>query len=372
MKLAIVTHRFVRGDGQSRVNYEIARAALRRGDQVTLLATEIDAELHGAPGLTWIRVPASSLPTQLSRNWLFARRAGRWLRAHRRRCGLLHLNGAVTDAEADVNTSHFVHAAWHRSRCWKAPRTPRGCYQSVFTHLNAHWERRAYLRSRIVVAVSQRVRAELIDIGVPAERIRVVLNGVDTEEFHPGPVDRQALGLAEGCPTALFVGDIRTPRKNLDTVLQALLQVPGLQLAVAGSTRHSPYPEFVERLGLQKRVRFLGFRRDIAELMRAADMFVFPSRYEACSLVLLEAMASGLPVITAATAGGAEIVEPGCGLVLADPDDVDRLAEALQVVTEDAVLRAGMAQAARELALRHSWRHMTDNYLRVYEERCSL
>jgi glycosyltransferase involved in cell wall biosynthesis len=368
MKVAIVTHRFVKGDGQSRVNYEIARAALARGDEVTLLATEVDAELGGRAGVSWVRVPCSSLPTQLCRNWVFGHRCARWLRHRRGRFDVLHVNGSVTDADADVNTSHFVHAAWRRSRCWNAPRSPRGCYQSLFTSLNAYWERQAYQRSRVVVAVSQRVRAELVDIAVPADRIRVVLNGVDTEEFHPGPADRKAVGFAEGVPIALFVGDIRTPRKNLDTVLQALLRVPTLQLAVAGSTRHSPYPELAERLGLADRVRFLGFRRDVADLMRAADMFVFPSRYEACSLVLLEAMASGLPVITAATAGGAEIVQPECGLVLADPDDVDRLAEGLQAVTEDRCLRAGMSRAARELALQHSWSHMTDEYLRLYAE----
>lgn len=368
MRVAIVTHRFVKGDGQSRVNYEIARAALARGDEVTLLATEVDAELGRSAGVSWVPISASSLPTHLCRNWVFGHRCARWLRGRRAGFDVLHVNGSVTDADADVNTSHFVHAAWRHSRCWRVARSPRGCYQSLYTNLNARWERRAYQRSRVVVAVSQRVRAELQEIGVPSERIRVVLNGVDTEEFQPGHADRQELGLPASGPTALFVGDIRTPRKNLDTVLHALLQVPSLQLAVAGSTRNSPYPELAAQLGLADRVRFLGFRRDVAALMRAADMFVFPSRYEACSLVLLEALASGLPVITAATAGGAEIVQPGCGLVLADPDDVDRLAEALQAVTEDRGLRNAMSRAARELALQHSWRHMTDEYLRLYAE----
>ena len=84
----------------------------------------------------------------------------------------------------------------------------------------------------------------------------------------------------------------------------------------------------VSQLGLADRVHFLGYRRDIAALMQAADVFVFPSRYEACTLVLLEALAAGLPVITAVTAGGSEIVTPDCGVVLSDSEDMAGLVAA--------------------------------------------
>ena len=70
---------------------------------------------------------------------------------------------------------------------------------------------------------------------------------------------------------------------------------------------------------------FLGFRQDVDRLYRAADIFAFPSRSESFSLVLLEAIASGLPVVTASTAGAAEILTQDCGMVFDDPDDVGGL-----------------------------------------------
>jgi glycosyltransferase involved in cell wall biosynthesis len=97
--------------------------------------------------------------------------------------------------------------------------------------------------------------------------------------------------------------------------------------------------------------------------MRAADFFVFPSRYEACSLVLLEAMASGLPIVTAQTAGGAELVDDACGVVLDDPDDRDRLAAALQALTAHPSRRDRMSRHARDRALNHTWTLMAEAYL---------
>jgi glycosyltransferase involved in cell wall biosynthesis len=73
----------------------------------------------------------------------------------------------------------------------------------------------------------------------------------------------------------------------------------------------------------------LGFRQDVPDLMKAADFLVFPSRYEPFGLVVLEAMATGIPVITAATTGATELVTPDCSFVLPDSDDTQALAEAL-------------------------------------------
>src|SRR5690606_25250574 len=110
-------------------------------------------------------------------------------------------------------------------------------------------------------------------------------------------------GLPDAVPLALFVGDIQSSIKNLDAGLAALVQVPGLHLAVAGRIGTSPYPAMAEGLGVQDRVHFLDFRSDIADLMRAADFFVLVSRRDSCPLVLIEAVSSGLPVVTARTVG---------------------------------------------------------------------
>ncbi len=367
MKIAIVTHKFGKGDGQGRVNFEIACEALRQGHHLTLLATEVAAELRQHPAVTWVPVPVHGWPTALLKGQVFAAKSARWLRAHRRAVDVVQVNGFITWARSDVNAVHFVHSAWGKSpvHTGRLRRGPYGLYQKLYTALNARLERWAFRHAGTVVAVSERVKHELIAIGVPDERIQVILNGVDLTEFAPGPAPREALELPDGVPLALFAGDIRTPRKNLDTTLKALVSVPDLHLAVAGSTEGSPYPVLCTALGLTGRVHFLGFRRDMAALMRATDFFVFPSRYEACSLVLLEALASGLPVITAATAGGAEVVTPDCGIVLPGPNDVSALAAAMQALTQDHERRQQMSRAARAVAEGHSWAGMAGAYLDV-------
>lgn len=212
-------------------------------------------------------------------------------------------------------------------------------------------------------AVSEKVAQELLDIGVPRSNIRVIVNGVDLHEFYPGTADRRKFGLPENVTLALFAGDIRTLRKNLDTVLHALVKVPDLHLVVVGNTEGSPFPQLATSLELNKRVHFVGFRRDIADIMRAVDLFVFPSRYEACTLVLLEALSSGLPVVTATATGGAELVTPECGVILPNSDDTDTLTQVLITLKNERQLRQQMGQAARSVAEQHSWTSMAQSYV---------
>jgi glycosyltransferase involved in cell wall biosynthesis len=242
-------------------------------------------------------------------------------------------------------------------------------YQWLYTALNARWERHAFAQAQIVVAVSERVEAELIAAGVPADCIRTIPNGVDLDEFAPGPVDRSALGLPPSVPLALFVGDLQTPRKNLDTVLQAVSVLPELHLAVAGGTNGSPYPALAEQLGISDRVHFLGFRSDVADLMRAANVCVCPSRYEPFSLVLLEALASGCPVVTTHSVGAAPIVTPACGAVLDDPEDAVALAEALQRIAVGPSLASAetFRRAARSAASAYPWSRTATAYLNALD-----
>jgi glycosyltransferase involved in cell wall biosynthesis len=375
MKLCIVTHNVIKGEGQGRVNYEIAWEALRRGHHVTLLASRVALELQQSSQVNWIFIPeAQESPTQLLGERVFAWHSEDWLRKHRHELDLVQVNGAITWARGDVNLVPFVHSAWLRSPL-HISRTRRdwyGVYQWLYTFLNGGWEKKAFRQAKVVVAVSERVKQELLSIGVPKERIRVILCGVDLQEFSPGSADRKKWGLPEQVPLALFVGDIRINRKNLDTVLHALVQVPELHLAVVGTIEGSPYPQLAAQLELGDRVHFLGNPQNVVpELMRTADLFVFPSRYEPYGLVVIEAMASGLPVITTTTTGAAEIVTPECGVVLSDTEDINALAQAMSRLASDRELRSQMAQAARSIAEQHSWISMAQNYVDLFEELAS-
>ncbi|MBD2439669.1 glycosyltransferase family 4 protein [Nostoc sp. FACHB-110] len=370
MKLCIVTHKVKKGDGQGRVNYEVAQEAIRRGHQLTLLASEVAPEIEQNSKVNWIKISVDGYPSEFIRNFIFSYKSAAWLQQNRSQIDLLKINGAITNVAADVNAVHFVHSSWLRSpvHISRIRRDAYGFYQWLYTALNARWEKQAFQRAKVVVAVSEKVAQELINIGVPRDRIRVIINGVDLQEFTPGIASRQKLNLPENVNLGLFAGDIRTPRKNLDSVLQALVKVLDLHLAVVGSPDGSPFPQLAADLGISERVHFLGYRRDIAEIMRAVDLFVFPSRYEACTLVLLEALASGLPVITAIATGGAEIVTSECGIVLPDSDDIDALASALSSLVRDRTLMQQMGQAARVVAQQHSWSTMAQTYMDLFEE----
>jgi glycosyltransferase involved in cell wall biosynthesis len=369
VRLALVTHNVLPGSGQGRVNYEIARHALREGIDVYLVADRVHSELREL-GARWIEVHPRRQRLNLLKVREFARRASEAVASLASEVDVVHGNGFVLNCRHEINTSHFVHSAWRRSpaRSPRVPRNARQAYHSLYTTLNARWEHEAYEKAEIVVAVSNLVRDEVARIGIPEERIRVVLNGVDLHEFSPGSRDRTRHGLPAGVPLAVFVGEAHTRRKNLETVLAALRHARALHVAVVGSVAGSGYPRLAARLGVAARVHFLGFRADVADVMRCADVFVLPARYDPCPLVLLEALASGVPVVTAVTVGGAELVTPESGLVLPDPNDARALAAALERVADASAEAGAMRQAARRVAESHSWEHMAEEYVALYRE----
>jgi hypothetical protein len=115
MKLCIVTHKVATGDGQGRVNYEVAWEAIRRGHHVTLLASSVDLELQQHSQVNWISIPVKGYPLQLVREMAFSTKTAWWLNKHHKEFDLIKLNGAITSARGDVNAVHFVHSSWLRS-----------------------------------------------------------------------------------------------------------------------------------------------------------------------------------------------------------------------------------------------------------------
>jgi glycosyltransferase involved in cell wall biosynthesis len=371
MKICIVTHSIIKGDGQGRANYEIVLEALRRGHQVTLVAINVAPELQKHSQVSWIPISVKGYSIALLSNLMFSWKSRDWLQKNHHAFDLLQVYGCVTDYAADINTFQFVHSGWLKSpaHTFRLRKDLYGLYQWLFTILNSYWEKQSCQKSQVMVAVSEGIKQELIDIGVSEDKIRVILNGVDVEEFAPAlTADRHKLGLPKGVTLALFAGDIRTNRKNLDTVLKALVNVPNLHLAVVGNADRSPYPQLANQLGLSDRVHFLGFRRDIAEIMKAVDFFVFPSRYEPFGMVVSEAMATGIPVITTAVSGAAEIVTPESGIVLSDTEDVVGLAAGMARLAGDRQLRLQMGKSARAIAEQHSWKSKAEAYIDLFEE----
>jgi glycosyltransferase involved in cell wall biosynthesis len=369
MRLCIVTPNVIKGDGQGRANYEIAWEAIRRGHTVTLVAYNIDAGLVNETSVEAVRLAAKR--PQLLTEFSFRRLTGRWLARNQSRFDVVQTYGGFTPYPADFVTAQFTHHGWWRSasHAWKVVKAPYTFYQLVHTTLNRHWERRAFCDARWSIAVSSRIKQELIEIGVDEASVVIIYNGADIDEFRPRPSQREKFGLPPDTPLALFAGDLRLNRKNLDTVLHALARISNLHLAIAGDIRGSPYPELARSLNLSGRTHFLGKRDDMAELMGSCDFFVFPSHYEGFALVVVEALASGLPVVVSEAVGASEIVTGECGVVLSDPSAVNELTAAMREIALDPTRRARMGRAARSIAERHSWRAKAAEYVDLFERK---
>jgi glycosyltransferase involved in cell wall biosynthesis len=348
------------------VNYETALRAADLGHELYLVAAHVAPELLERENVHWVPISYGIIPTSLIRYQVFAFRSWLWLRANRSRLDVIHVNGAITWARGDLNSVHFVHNGWRRSSAFSNSPGLRGAYQALDTWVNSIAERRSFADATHIVTVSPNLAREIAELKIEPERIDVVQNGIDAAEFAPGPGDRPRFGLPPGGVVALFTGDLRTERKNLDTVLSAVAGVPKLHLAVAGAFEGSRFPALARRLGIGDRVHFVGMIKEMPLLLRSVDFCVFPSRYEPWGMVVPEAMAAGLPVITSRSTGASEIVTGGAGFVIDDPDDVHALAQAIRTVASDAAMRSAAGAKARAIVQPMSWAKMADQYVALY------
>jgi glycosyltransferase involved in cell wall biosynthesis len=244
---------------------------------------------------------------------------------------------------------------------------------SFFTARRHRWRYR-WLLSPLVwrfLAVSRALADYLVhECRLPASRVQVVANGVDTARFAPAasPAPRSAYGPTVGVLTRLDA------RKGLPYLLRAVAQLPSdlpeVRLLIGGDGEdRSALEREADRLGLRGRVDFVGAVNDAAQFYRRLDLFVLPSLDEAFGLVLLEAMAAGLPVIGTRVGGIPEILEDGAQGRLVAPADSRALAGAIREICRDPLRRSQMAARARRQALRFDIGRTAKALQAVYEER---
>jgi UDP-glucose:(heptosyl)LPS alpha-1,3-glucosyltransferase len=220
-----------------------------------------------------------------------------------------------------------------------------------------------------ILAISEFVRRNILEnYNVHEGDIEVIHNGVDLRKFHP---DNKALyrasirerhSIAGDEPVALFVGS-GFERKGVRFLLEALnLMEKPLTALIVGKGHELPFND----MHRNKRVVFCGPRKDIRAYYAAADMFVFPTIYEPFGNVHLEAMASGLPVITTSLSGASEIIEDGKdGFVVPAPEDKVKIARAITTLL-DKSRRDEMSANARKKAGEFTFRRHIDETMDMY------
>lgn len=226
---------------------------------------------------------------------------------------------------------------------------------------------------RRVAAISPAVLRCLHEGGVPEAMTRLVWSSVDPASLAPTRSRdevRAALEVPGSAPFVLAAGAL-VERKGFDVLVDAfaLLQVAGAILWIAGEGDPAALKKRVERHGLAGRVRLLGRRNDVPDLLAAADVFAMPSRAEGLGIAALEAMAAGLPVVASRVGGLGEVVLDGETGRLVPPGDAAALARALDEVLGDATLRVRLGAAGRaRVQAEFTADRMVDAYEALYRE----
>jgi glycosyltransferase involved in cell wall biosynthesis len=214
--------------------------------------------------------------------------------------------------------------------------------------------------------------------GILGRTVTTISNGIDLRTFHPphedenGAAIRQKWGLPPDAPILLHVGRL-DPDKYSDRVLQAAAQVlegrNAHLLMVGDGLRKTALMNMCEAMGISDRVHFTGFistKQGLPELYRIAHLFITASEIETQGLVLLEAAASGLPIIAVRATCIPEIVHNGVNGFLAEPGDVQGLANGMSALLNDEKMAARMGRASLALAQQHDNRFTLEAHERLY------
>jgi UDP-glucose:(heptosyl)LPS alpha-1,3-glucosyltransferase len=375
MRIAIVVHDYHRHGGHSRYAAELAER-FSVNDEVHVLANTFPDGAALAPNaalqgrrLYFHRITAhrsTSLGTVLSfflPATLALRRLGPF--------DVIHAQGFVC-LQRSLVTAHICVAAWHEQRL--RSRHGLSWKERVFDLIVTSIERWLYTRQpgRPLIATSRRVQDDLVRFYGCSQAFHVIPHGVDTEEFDVSRRKlwrdeiRARLGLDDERFCALWVGDLR---KGVKTAIQAVAQTPGQLLIVVSGNDTTEFRDWGERCGAGGRILFVPFTNEIAKFYAAADVFLFPTTYDAFGMVVLEAMAMATPVIVSRSAGAAEVIDPGQdGLWLEDPFDATQAAASLRRLEQDASLRARLAASSVTKARALAWDRVASATYAVYQE----
>lgn len=296
----------------------------------------------------------------------------RFLLFHGRHYDIWHAHQAFYNAGAALGLARVL---GRRCIVKDAASGPYGDVARLRRIWMGEWVRRRLTQADAVISLNGEMTEELSAAGVAPGRIRRIPNGVDCDRFSPPSSDqrheaRSKLGvtrdevvvlcagrLAEDTGTTFMLDAWRLIEQRHATARWALILV-GDELGKSGAYRAKAEREL-------RNARFLGKVSDIRPLLRAADLLVRPSLTEGMSNVVLEAMASGLPVVGTRTGGLKEQIEDGVTGVLAEPRDAPGLAEAILCLVRHEGRRARMGRAGR---VRVEHRYTIDSVVGAYEE----
>jgi glycosyltransferase involved in cell wall biosynthesis len=211
----------------------------------------------------------------------------------------------------------------------------------------------------MVISVSDYLRKEALELGIPPDKIKTI----------PGGAPEIVLKKEGQKDSITYIGSL-VRQKGVDILIEAFREVkkafPAVKLRIVGNG--------VERKRLERQaesiedIYFLGSRDDLSEVLEKSLLLVLPSREEGFGLVLLEAMAAGIPIVATNVGGIPEIVEDQVSGILVEKENPKELASGILAVLENGMLRQKLIRGGRKVARRYSWENMAYEVDRVYEE----
>jgi UDP-glucose:(heptosyl)LPS alpha-1,3-glucosyltransferase len=360
MRVALLTRRFDSvGGGTERDLIVTAKCLRAAGHEISIFADEI----RGATGDWNVRRVGAGLG--LGRTLSLLRFAFAAAPAAHRAGAELVLSFARCVGADVMRSGGGAHASYVRAaRKWRGPLGASAMRFSPYHQVQMLVERRAFRNPRLkrVIAVSNFVRDDLIrEFGLAPEKTVTIYNGVDLDRFRPASglsaraSIRQKFVVPASAKVVAFVGN-GFARKGLGFLIEAWpLVTGGAFLLVAGADRQTDkFRRRAQALNVGGRVVFAGPQPDIETIFHAADAFALPSLFEPFGNVVMEAMASGLPAMTSAYSGVAELIPPSMrGFRVDHPDDVGEVALRLGALFD---APASLAAEARATAEKYTWK----------------
>ncbi|OIO20668.1 hypothetical protein COV61_02170 [Candidatus Micrarchaeota archaeon CG11_big_fil_rev_8_21_14_0_20_47_5] len=374
MKIAIPTRSFNNHGGISRCIYALSKIYSRK-HEVHIFSSNFEP----ADFITSHLVPSAKSPPFLA-EYTFAS----------------NVQSALDNFDADITYAPSS-ACWRAdvftaNSCHKAAieifRKQRGISYSLLkafepkSRVVLEIERYNYQKGHYkkITALSERVKGELMQYyKVPPEDIRVVPPGVDTDVFFPDGKKKKELcekySILQSTPLFLFCGH-EFKRKGLAQAIGALGKLDKAldwRLIVIGGDNRAPYISLAQKLGIEQKIIFAGFVKDISAYFNACDAFIFPTAYEPYGMVITEALSSGMPVITPRIAGAAELMtHEKDGFLLESAFDEVEIAKYASLLLSDKKLRQKMGAAARKTAQKYTWEKIAKKMMGVFEEAIDL
>jgi UDP-glucose:(heptosyl)LPS alpha-1,3-glucosyltransferase len=369
LKVALIRQRYAHDGGAERFVSRVLEALKSRHVQLTL----ITREWRGGEGFEVLACNPFYIG-RLWRDWSFARAACRALESRSFDLVQSHERLGCCDV---YRAGDGVHREWLKQRA-----RAQGPLIKLATALNPYHyyvkgaERRLFENPdlKAVICNSRMVREEILRyFAIADDKLHVIYSGVDTQAYHPDLKRHRAdvrsrHGIPADATLFLFVGS-GFERKGMAALLQAMAMLPGetFLLVVGRDRKLARFQAQAQRLGLSRRALFVGPQQDVKPYYGAAEALVLPTLYDPFPNVALEAMASGLPVITSLKSGAAELIENGANGFVCDALDVPALTAHLRAVTpESAPAMGARARATVEpMSLERMSAELLDLYNRL-------